>query len=43
MWKEYKSIIGYGVGQYCETVKEELFQLVRLTYLCDRKWDKKLT
>ena len=40
MWDSYKYIVGYGVGQYYETVKEELFQAVALTYLCDRKWDE---
>lgn len=37
-WKQYKNIVGYGIGQYYETVKEELFHCVKLTYLCDKKW-----
>lgn len=40
MWNKYKNIVGYGVGQYYETVKDELFQSVPMTYLCDRKWDE---
>lgn len=38
--KKYNNIIGYGVGQYYESVKEELSQIVTLTYLCDRKWEE---
>lgn len=37
--KSYQSIILYGIGQYYEEVKEELFQQVKPDYLCDRKWD----
>lgn len=38
--KQYKIIIGYGVGQYYETVKDELFKTISLTYIYDRKWEE---
>ena len=38
--KEYTEIIGYGVGQYYEKTKMELSSIVKLDYLCDRKWEK---
>ena len=37
--KNYSRIIGYGIGQYYEKTKEELAGIIRLDYLCDRKWD----
>ncbi len=36
---QYESIIIYGIGQYFESIKEDLFQYVEPDYLCDRKWD----
>jgi len=37
--KNYSTIVGYGIGQYYEKTKVELSQIVKLDYLCDRKWD----
>ena len=37
--KEYATVIGYGLGQYYEKVKEELFQIMTLDFVCDRKWE----
>ncbi len=37
--KKYSAKIGYGIGQYYEKTKEELSKIVKLDYLCDRKWD----
>ena len=37
--EEYQNVIVYGIGQYYEKIKEDLFQQVRPDYLCDRKWD----
>lgn len=34
-----KTVILYGIGEYYERIKEELFQQIRPDYLCDRKWD----
>lgn len=41
IWKdnEYSEIIGYGIGQYYEKTKLELFKILKLDYLCDRKWE----
>lgn len=36
--KEYENAIGYGIGQYYEKTKEELSKVVKLDYLCDKKW-----
>lgn len=38
--KNYSKIIGYAVGQYYEKTKEELSSILKLDYLCDRKWDE---
>lgn len=35
----YKTIIGYGIGEYYERHKREILQAVKPDYLCDRKWD----
>lgn len=35
----YKVVIGYGVGEYYELHKTQIKQIVKLDYLCDRKWD----
>lgn len=42
IWEENKSIkkIGYGIGQYYERTKEELSKVLKLDYLCDRKWEE---
>lgn len=37
--EQYKTIIVYGIGQYYEKVKKDLFQCVQPDFLCDRKWD----
>ena len=37
--KKYAVIVGYGIGQYYEKSKEELFRLKKPDYLCDRKWE----
>lgn len=37
--KKYTRKIGYGIGQYYEKTKEELAKIVKLDYLCDRKWE----
>lgn len=37
--KQYQSIIVYGIGQYYEVIKTELFRRVKPDFLCDRKWD----
>ena len=37
--KQYKTVIVYGIGQYYEKVKKDLFQCITPDYLCDRKWD----
>lgn len=39
--KKYKTVIGYGVGQYYEKRKAELKEVIKLDYLCDRKWEGK--
>ncbi len=39
-WKDYQAVVIYGIGQYYETVKEDLFQERKPDYLCDRKWEK---
>lgn len=43
MWiwknKKYSEVVGYGIGQYYEKTKLELSRIVKLDYLCDRKWD----
>lgn len=36
---KYKSVIGYGVGEYYERHKSQILQAVKLDYLCDKKWD----
>lgn len=36
--REYETVIGYGIGQYYEKTKEELNKVVKLDYLCDKKW-----
>lgn len=38
--KKYSKIIGYGIGQYYEKTKEELSPILKLDYLCDRKWEE---
>lgn len=38
-WEKYENIVCYGIGQYYEIIKKELFRKINLTYLCDRKWD----
>lgn len=38
-WKKYKVVVGYGIGQYYEKTKDELREIVKLDYLCDRKWE----
>lgn len=42
IWEDKKYIkkIGYGIGQYYEKTKEELAKIVKLDYLCDRKWEQ---
>lgn len=37
--ESYKTIVLYGIGQYYEKVKKELFRLIKPDYLCDRKWE----
>lgn len=37
--EEYENVIVYGIGQYYEQIKKDLFQQVKPDYLCDRKWD----
>lgn len=37
--EQYKTVIVYGIGQYYEKVKEDLFQYITPDYLCDRKWE----
>ena len=37
--KEYSEIVGYGIGQYYEKTKTALSKIIKLDYLCDRKWD----
>lgn len=37
--RNYSKIIGYGIGQYYEKTKERLAGIIKLDYLCDRKWD----
>jgi acetyltransferase-like isoleucine patch superfamily enzyme len=37
--KQYEKVIVYGIGQYYESIKTELFQYVKPNFLCDRKWD----
>lgn len=37
--EQYQTIIVYGIGQYYEKIKKDLFQHVKPDYLCDRKWD----
>ncbi len=37
--KQYSAIIIYGIGQYYERLKEELFHRIRPDYLYDRKWE----
>lgn len=39
-WGQYSAIVAYGIGQYFERIKGELSTIVRLDYLCDRKWEK---
>lgn len=35
---QYDNIVGYGVGQYYEKVKADLFRKVKFHYLCDVKF-----
>lgn len=37
--EQYATVIVYGIGQYYEKIKKELFRHVKPDYLCDRKWD----
>ena len=37
--RQYEAVIVYGIGKCYETVKEKLFQCVKIDYLCDRKWE----
>lgn len=37
--KKYRTIIGYGIGQYYEKTKIELKKYIELDYLCDKKWE----
>lgn len=37
--KKYIQKIGYGIGQYYEKTKAELSKIIKLDYLCDRKWE----
>lgn len=37
--KKYSIFIGYGIGQYYEKTKDELSKIIKLDYLCDRKWE----
>lgn len=39
-WKKYKVVVGYGIGQYYGKTKDELREIVKLDYLCDRKWEE---
>lgn len=41
LWEDekYSEIVGYGIGQYYEKTKTELSGILKLDYLCDRKWD----
>ena len=36
---KYKVIVGYGIGQYYEKTKSELQKILKLDYLCDKKWE----
>lgn len=38
--RNYSKVIGYGIGQYYEKTKEELSKIIKLDFLCDRKWDQ---
>lgn len=38
--KQYKNIVGYGIGQYYEIVKDDLIRTIDFTYFCDRKFDE---
>ncbi len=42
IWEDEKYVkkIGYGIGQYYEKTKKELSQILKLDYLCDRKWEE---
>lgn len=35
---DYESIVGYGIWQYYDSVRERLRGRVQLSYLCDRNW-----
>ena len=37
---DYNRIIGYGVGQYYETIKTALAEKIKLDALCDKKFDE---
>ena len=37
--REYETAIGYGIGQYYEKTKGELSKVIKLDYLCDKKWE----
>lgn len=39
-YQKYSNIVGYGIGQYYENTKAELSKLIKLDYLCDRKWEE---
>lgn len=43
MWiwnnRKYSVVVGYGAGQCYIRTKSELSMIVKLDYLCDRKWD----
>ena len=38
--EKYDCIVGYGIGQYYEYVKEKIRARVKLDYLCDMKWEQ---
>lgn len=38
--KQYDKVVGYAIGQYYEKRKKDISDLIRLDYLCDRKWEE---
>lgn len=38
--ESYANIVGYGIGQYYDSVKGQMRGRVRLSHLCDRNWEQ---
>lgn len=39
-WKEMDIVyVGYGIGNYYSAVNKEVREKIKLSYLCDKKWD----